>query len=133
MTYKIKERVFLVKSYYKLGSITLDQNAWRREFKSKTSPKLKKNQKPRLSVRKNRFGRVISSKTMRADSKTRRSQKSARKPTSGQTRIFAPSSSLCRLSVSNNSPEYSTKRLQLQDEQISGLSFFSGKLLPKKS
>jgi len=42
MRYKIKERVFLVKSHYKLGSITLDQNAWRREFKSKTSPTLKK-------------------------------------------------------------------------------------------
>ena len=33
--------MFLVKSYNKLGSITLDQIAWRREFKSKTSQTLK--------------------------------------------------------------------------------------------
>ena len=41
MRYEIKERVFLVKSYYKLGSIMLDPIAWRRKFKFKTSPTLK--------------------------------------------------------------------------------------------
>ena len=73
----------------------------------------KKNQEPHLSVRENRFGRVIASKTKRAESKTRRGQKSAQKPASGQTRFVVPSSSLSRQSISNNIPEYSPKRLPL--------------------